>query len=219
MKRSRGSEEESDASYDSQDDSDDGRPGQRAASGKARVRWTPDLHEKFNDAVQRLGGIEKATPKAILVLMRTPGLKLPHVKSHLQRCRMLNRTASGAAGGDEYATSGSDGPSASPAMRAHAGGAPTAAPREGGSTGSLVTASGHNGSLHGAGEASSALASVSEQSGALAQLLTYLTHAATGDQHLQQQQQLPGRRCRRQKSSPPRRAAPAGGRLSRLMAG
>jgi len=143
---------------------------------------------------------EKATPKAILVLMRTPGLKLPHVKSHLQRCRMLNRTASGAAGGDEYAASGSDGPSASPAMRAHAGGAPAAAPREGGSTGSLVTASGHNGSLHGAGEASSALASVSEQSGALAQLLTYLTHAATGDQHLQEQQQLPARSVGRHSS-------------------
>ncbi|XP_047956434.1 protein PHOSPHATE STARVATION RESPONSE 1-like [Salvia hispanica] len=55
---------------------------------KKRIRWTEDLHKKFIECVDRLGGAKKATPKGILKLMQCDGLTIFHIKSHLQKYRV-----------------------------------------------------------------------------------------------------------------------------------
>ena len=54
---------------------------------KPRLRWTDELHDKFVDAVEKLGGYSRATPSAILKAMGVDRLELGHVKSHLQKYR------------------------------------------------------------------------------------------------------------------------------------
>ncbi|KAJ4982236.1 hypothetical protein NE237_033073 [Protea cynaroides] len=56
-----------------------------------RLRWTPDLHERFVEAVDCLGGKHRATPKRILQVMGEKGLMLSHVKSHLQMYRSMKK--------------------------------------------------------------------------------------------------------------------------------
>lgn len=59
-----------------------------AMASKQRLRWTPDLHDRFVNAVTQLGGADRATPKGVLRMMSIPWLTIYQVKSHLQKFRL-----------------------------------------------------------------------------------------------------------------------------------
>nr|QSD99763.1 MYB family transcription factor [Melilotus albus] len=54
---------------------------------KARLSWSPKLHQRFLWAVNQLG-LDKARPKKILKVMDVHGLSVGHVASHLQKYRI-----------------------------------------------------------------------------------------------------------------------------------
>mmetsp|Transcript_10471 Transcript_10471/g.38567 ORF Transcript_10471/g.38567 Transcript_10471/m.38567 type:complete len:515 (+) Transcript_10471:361-1905(+) len=65
----------------------EGEAGDDPGSKKPRVVWTVELHQKFVNAVNKLG-IDKAVPKRILDLMQVSGLTRENVASHLQKYRL-----------------------------------------------------------------------------------------------------------------------------------
>ncbi|CAN6229947.1 unnamed protein product [Urochloa humidicola] len=83
-------------------------PGHGAPS-KTRIRWTQDLHERFVECVNQLGGADKATPKGILKLMNSDDLTIYHIKSHLQKYRIAKyMPASTSEGKQEKRAAGND---------------------------------------------------------------------------------------------------------------
>ncbi|PKA65927.1 Two-component response regulator ARR14 [Apostasia shenzhenica] len=60
-------------------------------SKKERRCWSPELHRRFVNALQNLGGAQVATPKQIRELMKVDGLTNDEVKSHLQKYRLHTR--------------------------------------------------------------------------------------------------------------------------------
>ncbi|CAN6978999.1 hypothetical protein IGI04_038053 [Brassica rapa subsp. trilocularis] len=59
---------------------------------KPRMTWTPELHQLFEKAVEKMGGVEQAVPKQILKCMQeekdAEGLTRNNVASHLQKYRL-----------------------------------------------------------------------------------------------------------------------------------
>lgn len=64
--------------------------GTRANRKKMKVDWTPELHRKFVQAVEKLG-VDQAIPSRILEVMKVEGLTRHNVASHLQKYRMHRR--------------------------------------------------------------------------------------------------------------------------------
>ncbi|XP_066356387.1 transcription factor NIGT1-like [Miscanthus floridulus] len=63
----------------------------QAPGRKPRRCWAPELHRRFLQALQQLGGSHAATPKQIRELMKVDGLTNDEVKSHLQKYRLHTR--------------------------------------------------------------------------------------------------------------------------------
>lgn len=68
-------------------------PGNTTAADE-RTIWTPELHVRFLEAISSLG-LADAVPKAILERMGNAGLSRESVASHLQKHRLVLKTAAG----------------------------------------------------------------------------------------------------------------------------
>ncbi|GKA55561.1 homeodomain-like protein [Tanacetum coccineum] len=66
---------------------------QQQTSRKRRRCWSTELHRRFVNALEELGG-SQATPKQIRELMQVDGLTNDEVKSHLQKYRLHTRRPS-----------------------------------------------------------------------------------------------------------------------------
>merc|ERR1719183_1769935 len=71
---------------------------------KRRFVWSPELHSRFEAAVNALG-LDAAKPKSILRLMNVEGLTKANIKSHLQKYRcLMQKRASNAAASSQAST-------------------------------------------------------------------------------------------------------------------
>uniref|UniRef100_J3LCC8 HTH myb-type domain-containing protein n=1 Tax=Oryza brachyantha TaxID=4533 RepID=J3LCC8_ORYBR len=75
-------------------DKDKEKESQSQPHRKPRRCWAPELHRRFLQALQQLGGSHVATPKQIRELMKVDGLTNDEVKSHLQKYRLHTRRPS-----------------------------------------------------------------------------------------------------------------------------
>ncbi|AEE80378.2 putative protein [Arabidopsis thaliana] len=68
---------------------------EKSPTKKPRMQWTPELHHKFEVAVEKMGSLEKAFPKTILKYMQeelnVQGLTRNNVASHLQKYRQSSK--------------------------------------------------------------------------------------------------------------------------------
>jgi len=82
--------ENEDDDNDEEDNSETNAEEQRnstlPAGTRTRLVWTPELHERFVQAIKVLG-LNQAMPKTVLQVMNVQGLTSEHVKSHLQKYR------------------------------------------------------------------------------------------------------------------------------------
>jgi len=63
------------------------------AMKRPRLIWTRQLHERFVEAVNKMG-VDQAVPKAIMQSMNVKGITRENVASHLQKYRaQLKKTA------------------------------------------------------------------------------------------------------------------------------
>ncbi|KAL1336967.1 hypothetical protein HN51_031408 [Arachis hypogaea] len=69
---------------------------------KQRRCWSPELHRRFVNALQKLGGSQVATPKQIRELMQVDGLTNDEVKSHLQKYRLHTRRVPSGSGNHSH---------------------------------------------------------------------------------------------------------------------
>ncbi|CAN6902108.1 unnamed protein product [Brassica oleracea] len=70
------------------------REAEKDGGRKQRRCWSSQLHRRFLNALQHLGGPHVATPKQIKELMKVDGLTNDEVKSHLQKYRLHTRRPS-----------------------------------------------------------------------------------------------------------------------------
>ncbi|KAG2297817.1 hypothetical protein Bca4012_009003 [Brassica carinata] len=70
------------------------REAEKDGGRKQRRCWSSELHRRFLNALQHLGGPHVATPKQIRELMKVDGLTNDEVKSHLQKYRLHTRRPS-----------------------------------------------------------------------------------------------------------------------------
>lgn len=73
-----------------------GSSGREEKEGQRKQRrcWSQELHKRFLQSLQQLGGADTATPKQIRELMNVDGLTNDEVKSHLQKYRLHTRRPS-----------------------------------------------------------------------------------------------------------------------------